>query len=399
MAPKKKKEVEKPPLILGRLGTSLKIGIVGLPNVGKSTFFNVLTKSQASAENFPFCTIDPNESRVPVPDERWDFLCRYHKPASKVPAFLSVVDIAGLVKGANEGQGLGNAFLSHISGCDAIFHMTRAFDDAEVVHVEGDVNPVRDLAIIQEELRLKDIEHLGKRLGELEKVYTRGGEKKYKLEFETLQKIRVMLEDEKKPVRYGEWGVKEIEVLNDHLFLTSKPQIYLVNLSEKDFVRKKNKWLMKIKTWVNENDPHALLIPFSGAFELKLMDMADDAEREAYLKEQYDGAVTSALAKIVVSGFKGLGLQYFFTAGSDEVKAWTIKCGSLAPQAAGRIHSDFEKGFIMAEIMKFSDFKEGGSEAAVKAAGKYRQQGRNYIVEDGDIIYFKFNTPSQPKKK
>ncbi|XP_076814102.1 obg-like ATPase 1 [Clavelina lepadiformis] len=399
MAPKKKKEVEKPPLILGRLGTSLKIGIVGLPNVGKSTFFNVLTKSQASAENFPFCTIDPNESRVPVPDERWDFLCRYHKPASKVPAFLSVVDIAGLVKGANEGQGLGNAFLSHISGCDAIFHMTRAFDDAEVVHVEGDVNPVRDLAIIQEELRLKDIEHLGKRLGELEKVYTRGGEKKYKLEFETLQKIRVMLEDEKKPVRYGEWGVKEIEVLNDHLFLTSKPQIYLVNLSEKDFVRKKNKWLMKIKTWVNENDPHALLIPFSGAFELKLMDMADDAEREAYLKEQYDGAVTSALAKIVVSGFKGLGLQYFFTAGSDEVKAWTIKGGSLAPQAAGRIHSDFEKGFIMAEIMKFSDFKEGGSEAAVKAAGKYRQQGRNYIVEDGDIIYFKFNTPSQPKKK
>ncbi|XP_002124995.2 obg-like ATPase 1 [Ciona intestinalis] len=399
MPPKKKKEVEKPPLILGRLGTSLKIGIVGLPNVGKSTFFNVLTKSEASAENFPFCTIDPNESRVPVPDERWEFLCKYHKPASKVPAFLSVVDIAGLVKGANEGQGLGNAFLSNISGCDAIFHMTRAFDDAEVVHVEGDVNPVRDLEIIQEELRLKDVEHLTKRLAELEKVYSRGGEKKYKLEFETLSKIKTLLVDEKKPVRDGEWGGKEIEVLNEHLFLTSKPQIYLVNLSEKDYIRKKNKWLMKIKTWVTEHDSSAVLIPFSGAFELKLAEMADDAERKAYLEEQYKDSVGSALSKIVITGFKCLGLQYFFTAGEDEVKAWTIKTGFLAPQAAGRIHTDFEKGFIMAEVMKFSDFKELGSESAVKSAGKYRQQGRNYIVEDGDIIFFKFNTPSQPKKK
>lgn len=399
MPPKKKKEVEKPPLILGRLGTSLKIGIVGLPNVGKSTFFNVLTKSQASAENFPFCTIDPNESRVPVPDERWEFLCNYHKPASKVPAFLSVVDIAGLVKGANEGQGLGNAFLSHISGCDAIFHVTRAFDDSEVVHVEGDVNPIRDLEIIQDELRLKDVEHLTKRLADLEKVFTRGGEKKYKVEFDTLTKIKTLIVDEKKPVRYGEWGTAEIEVLNEQLFLTSKPQIYLVNLSEKDFIRKKNKWLMKIKAWVDEHDPQAILIPFSGAFELKLLDIEDDAEKMAFLKENYNNEVQSVLGKIIVTGFKGLGLQYFFTAGSDEVKAWTIKRGSLAPQAAGRIHSDFEKGFIMAEVMKFSDFKELGSEAAAKSAGKYRQQGRNYIVEDGDIIYFKFNTPSQPKKK
>uniref|UniRef100_H2Z0M5 Obg-like ATPase 1 n=1 Tax=Ciona savignyi TaxID=51511 RepID=H2Z0M5_CIOSA len=343
----KKKEIETPPLILGRLGTSLKIGIVGLPNVGKSTFFNVLTKSQAAAENFPFCTIDPNESRVPVPDERWEFLVNFHKPASKVPAFLSVVDIAGLVKGASEGQGL-NAFLSHISGCDAIFHMTRAFDDAE---------------------------------------------------FETLTKIKMLLVDEKRPVRDGEWGSKEIDVLNDHLFLTSKPQIYLVNLSEKDYVRKKNKWLMKIKTWVQEHDSSAILIPFSGAFELKLSELGEDGERESYLKEEYKDAVSSALNKIIVTGFKALGLEYFFTAGVDEVKAWTIKKGTLAPQAAGRIHSDFEKGFIMAEVQKFADFKELGSETAVKAAGKYRQQGRNYIVEDGDIIFFKFNTPSQPKKK
>uniref|UniRef100_H2Z0M3 Obg-like ATPase 1 n=1 Tax=Ciona savignyi TaxID=51511 RepID=H2Z0M3_CIOSA len=277
--------------------------------------------------------------------------------------------------------------------------MTRAFDDAEVVHIEGDVNPVRDLEIIQEELRLKDVERLVKRLAELEKVYTRGGEKKYKLEFETLTKIKMLLVDEKRPVRDGEWGSKEIDVLNDHLFLTSKPQIYLVNLSEKDYVRKKNKWLMKIKTWVQEHDSSAILIPFSGAFELKLSELGEDGERESYLKEEYKDAVSSALNKIIVTGFKALGLEYFFTAGVDEVKAWTIKKGTLAPQAAGRIHSDFEKGFIMAEVQKFADFKELGSETAVKAAGKYRQQGRNYIVEDGDIIFFKFNTPSQPKKK
>jgi len=400
MPPKnKKKEVEKPPLILGRLGTSLKIGIVGIPNVGKSTFFNVLTKSQASAENFPFCTIDPNESRVPVPDERWEYLCKFHKPASKVPAFLNVVDIAGLVKGANEGQGLGNAFLSHISGCDAIFHMTRAFDDAEVVHVDGEVNPVRDIETIQEELRLKDCDHLMKRLTDLEKVYTRGGEKKYKQEFETLTKVKKLMVDEGKPVRAGEWAAKDIEVLNEHLFLTAKPQLYLVNLSEKDYARKKNKWLMKIKTWVMENDSTATLIPFSGAFELNLMDMESDEARASYLKEKYEDKVTSALDKIVVNGFKSLGLQYFFTAGADEVKAWTIKKNSLAPQAAGRIHTDFEKGFIMAEVQKFADFKELGSEAAVKAAGKYRQQGKTYVVEDGDIIFFKFNTPTQSKKK
>jgi len=400
MPPKnKKKEVEKPPLILGRLKTSLKIGIVGIPNVGKSTFFNVLTKSQAQAENFPFCTIDPNESRVPVPDERWEYLCKYHKPASKVPAFLNVVDIAGLVKGAAEGAGLGNAFLSNISSCDAIFHMTRAFDDKEVVHVDGEVNPVRDMATIQEELRLKDVEHLTKRLAEVEKVYTRGNNKQYKQEFETLQKIKVLLVDQEKPVRCGEWSGKDIEILNEHLFLTAKPQIYLVNLSEKDYARKKNKWLMKIKQWVDEFDPKALLIPFSGVFEYTLMDMADDAERESYLKEKYDGKVQSNLDKIVVNGFKALGLEYFFTAGKDEVKAWTIKKNSFAPQAAGRIHSDFEKGFIMAEVMQFADFKEHGSEAAAKAAGKYHQKGRTYVVQDGDIINFKFNTPNAPKKK
>jgi len=397
MPPKKKKEVEKGPVLMGRLKTSLKIGIVGLPNVGKSTFFNVLTKSEATAENFPFCTIDPNESRVPVPDERFEYLCEHHKPASKVPAFLNVTDIAGLVKGASEGQGLGNAFLSHISGCDAIFSMSRAFSDTEVIHVEGEVDPVRDLKIIQDELRLKDIEKLDKRMKEMEKLVARGNDKKLKLEWEVMEKVKDLLEVQEKPVRFGDWIGKEIEVLNEHLFITSKPQIYLVNLSEKDYIRKKNKWLMKIKQWVDEHDPKAILIPFSGVFELKLQEMGEE-ERAEFLKSQAV-PVASALEKIIVNGFKALGLQYFFTAGADEVKAWTIKEGTTAPGAAGRIHTDFEKGFIMAEVMKFSDFKEFGSEAGCKKEGKYRQQGRNYIVEDGDIIFFKFNTPNAPKKK
>merc|ERR1711981_597781 len=209
MPPKKKPEAEKAPVLLGRLGTGLKIGIVGLPNVGKSTFFNILTKSEAAAENFPFCTIDPNEARVPIPDERWEFLCTHHKPASKVPAFLNVVDIAGLVKGAHEGQGLGNAFLSNIDACDAIFHMLRVFEDEDITHVEGDVNPCRDMEIIHDELRLKDIAKVDKRLPELEKLYVRGGNKQLKNEYETLVKAKENLEAGK-AIRDVEWNDNEV---------------------------------------------------------------------------------------------------------------------------------------------------------------------------------------------
>jgi len=387
MPPKKKEVVEEKPIIIGRLGTNLKCGIVGLPNVGKSTFFNVLTKTQmAAAENFPFCTIDPNESRVPVPDSRYDFLCEHHKPASKVPAFLNVVDIAGLVKGASEGQGLGNAFLPHIKACDAMFHLCRTFEDKEITHVEGEVDPVRDLDIINEELRLKDEEAFLKNFDDLEKKYQRG-EKKLKQEYDGMCKIKEILIEQKKHIRFGEWSANDVELLNKHLFITAKPMIYLVNLSEKDYIRKKNKWLPKIKEYVDKNDPGAMIIPFSGAFEAKMIELDDDA-RKAYIEET---KCTSVLEKIIVQGYKALGLQYFFTAGPDEVKAWTIQKGTKAPQAAGRIHTDFEKGFIMAEVMPFADFKEAGSEAATKAAGKYRQQGRNYTVEDGDIIFFKFN--------
>jgi len=298
------------------------------------------------------------------------------------------VDIAGLVKGASEGQGLGNAFLGHIRACDAMFHLCRTFEDAEITHVEGEVDPIRDLNIINEELRLKDVEFFEKIFDDVEKKYTRANDKKLKAEYESLVKIKKVLVEEQKQIRFGDWTLADIEILNKHLFITAKTMIYLVNLSEKDFLRKKNKWLPKIKEYIDTNDTGALVIPFSGVFEQKLMDMETEEEREAYCKET---GCTSILDKIVVQGYKALQLQYFFTAGEDEVKAWTIQKGFTAPKAAGRIHTDFEKGFIMADVMKFADFKEHGSEAGVKAAGGYRQQGKNYIVDDGDIIFFKFN--------
>lgn len=396
MPPKKDQKEPERALLMGRMGTNLKVGIVGVPNVGKSTFFNVLTESQAAAENFPFCTIDPNESRVPVPDERFDYLCEYFKPLSKVPAFLNVVDIAGLVKGASEGQGLGNAFLSHIKACDAIFHLCRAFEDDDVTHVEGDVNPVRDIEIINEELRLKDEEQLMASIEKLGRTVLRG-EKKDKAEYDVLCKIKELLVDQKKHIRFGDWNANDIEVLNKYLFITSKPMVYLVNLAEKDYIRKKNKWLIKIKEFLDANDPHATMIPFSGLIETNLLGMSAE-EKKNFCEVN---KTQSSLSKIIVTGYKALQLCYFFTAGKDEVKAWTIQKGTKAPQAAGRIHTDFEKGFIMAEVMKFDDFKEAGNEVAVKAAGKYRQQGRNYVVEDGDIILFKFNAGAglQAKKK
>jgi len=362
-------------VLLGRLGTNLKIGIVGLPNVGKSTFFNVLTKTSiAAAENFPFCTIDPNESRVPVPDARFDFLVEHHKPASKVPAFLNVTDIAGLVKGASEGQGLGNAFLSHIKACDAIFHLCRTFEDKEITHVEGEVDPIRDLDIINEELRLKDVEYFSKVYADLKQKYERG-EKKLKQEYEIMTKINKVLVEDEKHIRFAVWNANDIEVLNKHLFITAKPMIYLANLSEKDFIRKKNKWLVKIKEYVDKNDPGATIIPISGAFEQTYLEIEDEEEKKKYLE---DNKCASTLEKVITQGYKALNLQYFFTAGPDEVKAWTIQKGTKAPQAAGRIHTDFEKGFIMAEVMNYADFKEEGSEAATKAAGKYRQKGKDY---------------------
>ena len=259
-----------------------------------------------------------------------------------------------------------------MKACDALFHLCRTFEDPDITHVEGDVNPIRDLDIINEELRLKDIEYFEKVFDEVERKYVRGNDKALKNEYEILTKFKKMLIDDKKHLRFGDWNQADIEILNKHLFITSKPMIYLVNLSEKDFIRKKNKFLPKIKEYVDKNDPGATIIPLSGSFEQKLMDMETDEERKTYIDET---KCTSSLEKIILQGYKALQLVYFFTAGPEEVKAWTIQKGYKAPQAAGRIHTDFEKGFIMAEVMKFDEFKEHGSEAGVKAAGGYRQQG------------------------
>lgn len=407
MAPKKEVAVEK--VLLGRPSNNLKIGVVGLPNVGKSTLFNALTNSGARAENFPFCTIDPEEARVAVPDARFDWLCSSFKPSGKVPAYLTVIDIAGLVKGAAEGLGLGNAFLSHIRAVDGIFHVVRAFNDEDVLHVEGDVNPLRDLDIIVEELRLKDSEFLGKQL-EMSKKALRGQEADKQKQFETatLQKVHDWVVVEGRQVRHGDWTAKEVsEVINSLQLLTAKSVVFLVNVSEKEYLEKKNRWLAKIKAWIDEKSPGDIMIPFSGALEGKLGPLTQE-EHAPIIKEALESnnipvpaiMPTSILPKIITTGYAALQLMYFFTAGPGEVRAWTCRKGSKAPQAAGVIHTDFERGFIMAEVMRYDDLKEAnGSENAVKAAGKYLQKGREYVVEDGDVIFFKFNVTAPQKKK
>ncbi|AQK40931.1 GTP-binding protein PTD004 [Zea mays] len=393
MPPKAKKDAapsERP--ILGRFSSHLKIGIVGLPNVGKSTFFNIVTKLAIPAENFPFCTIEPNEARVNVPDERFDWLCKLYKPKSEVPAYLEVTDIAGLIRGAHAGDGLGNAFLSHIRAVDGIFHVLRAFEDAEITHVDDTVDPVRDMETISEELRLKDIEFMKKKLEDLDKSMKRSNDKQLKIEHELCERVIGHLE-EGKDVRLGDWKAADIEILNTFQLLSAKPVVYLVNMSEKDFQRKKNKFLPKIHAWVQEHGGETIL-PFSCAFEQKLVDMPED-EAAKYCAENQ---ITSMIPKIIKTGFAAIHLIYFFTAGPDEVKCWQIRRQTKAPQAAGAIHTDFERGFICAEVMKFEDLKELGSESAVKAAGKYKQEGKTYVVQDGDIIFFKFNVSGGGKK-
>ncbi|KAG2180821.1 hypothetical protein INT43_008400 [Umbelopsis isabellina] len=381
---KQKGEIEEK-LFLGRPSNNLRIGVVGMPNIGKSSLFNALTRSAVAAENYPFCTIDPEEARVTVPDERFNWLCKQYNPEKKTPAFLTVIDIAGLVRGAASGAGLGNAFLSHVRSVDAVYHLVRAFDNDDIQHVEDVVDPARDLEIIHEELRLKDEETLEKVIGDLSKSTKGGATEKVKKQLETAEKAAQLLA-EGSDIRKVEWSNPEIEFINTLHLLTAKPMIYIANVSEDDYLNQNDsKRLNEVKHWVKQNNPGDPILPVSIATESKLVTMSSEEQSEYVTATGYQ----SQLERVILGGYSCLNLIHYFTAGPGEVRAWTVRNNTKAPQAAGVIHTDFERGFIMAEVMKFEDLNKLGSEASVKAAGKYLQKGKDYKVEDGDIIYFK----------
>ncbi len=332
---------------------------------------------------------EPNLSKVAVPDPRFDFLVDKFMPKTTIPAVLTVTDIAGLVRGAASGAGLGNAFLSHIAAVDAIFHMVRDFEDPDVSHVEDSVDPIRDMKIIHDELCLKDLAAVDTWLGGNRKLVDRGAaSKELKFAVDTMDKVKAMLK-ESKDIRNNAWTPAEIEVLNPHNFLTAKPMVYLVNMTKRGYTLQRSAWLGKIQEFVKARGNEETLIPFSVTYETEWAD-ANKAGKEAVAKfEEENNKAKTMFPRIIRLGYKTLQLIYYFTCGPQEVRAWTIKSGWRAPQAAGVIHTDFEKNFIMMEVMAFADFKEQGSEAACKAAGKWKQQGKLYEVADGDIVNVK----------
>jgi len=365
---------------------ALQAGIVGLPNVGKSTLFNALSNAKAQAANFPFCTIEPNIGVITVPDERLFELEKLVHPNRVVPATVEIVDIAGLVKGASKGEGLGNQFLGNIRNTDAIIHVLRCFDDDNVIHVDGSINPVRDKEIIDTELQLKDLESIEKKISRTEKIVRTLGDKEALHGLEILHRLKAHLEQGKN-ARAFEMSKQEKEKYADDIFLlTMKPVIYVCNLDEQSVI-KGNKYTNAVEEVIKHEQAEILFISAAIESEIAAMDSYED--RKMFLDDL--GLKESGVVRLVRSTYHLLNLATYFTAGVQEVRAWTIHKGMLAPQAAGVIHTDFEKGFIRAEVIKYDDFVKLGSEAACRDAGKLSVQGKDYIVEDGDIMHFRFN--------